>query len=90
MRYSSLMKTATVADLRNDFRRVAAWLSQGEEVEIRRRGKPFARLMPLEKRGVAPAKIDFAKQISAIWGGRVFTADEFKLMRDFEREGEEG
>ncbi|HLX63425.1 MAG TPA: prevent-host-death protein [Planctomycetota bacterium] len=84
------MRTASVADLRNDFRRVAAWLTQGEEVEIRRRGKPFARLTPLAKQSGAPANIDFAAQLRAIWGSRVFSANEFKLMRDFEREGEEG
>lgn len=28
------MKTATVADLRNDFKKVSAWLEVGEKVEI--------------------------------------------------------
>ncbi len=40
------MKTATVRDLRNRFSRVAAWIAQGEQVEITKRGKPFARLLP--------------------------------------------
>lgn len=40
------MKTATVRDLRNRFPRVAAWIEQGEPVEITRAGKPFARLVP--------------------------------------------
>ena len=85
------MKTASVADLRNDFRRVAAWLTQGEEVEIRRRGKPFARLLPVAAPAQEPgAGIDFAAQMKAIWGDRVFGEDEFTRMRQFERDGEEG
>jgi prevent-host-death family protein len=45
------MKTATVRDLRNHFPRVAAWIAEGEPVEITKSGKPFARLLP-----VAPEK----------------------------------
>lgn len=40
------MKTATVRDLRNRFPRVAAWIDEGEPVEITKSGKPFARLVP--------------------------------------------
>lgn len=85
------MKTASVADLRNDFRRVAAWLAQGEEVEIVRRGKPFARLLPLDSQARAKAvSVDFAAQLRANWGNRIFSAREFQQMRDFDRDGDEG
>ena len=40
------MKTATVRDLRNHFPRVAAWIEEGESVEITKSGKVFARLLP--------------------------------------------
>ena len=40
------MKTATVRDLRNRFPRIAAWIKQGQPVEITRAGKVFARLLP--------------------------------------------
>ncbi len=43
---SSLMKVATVADLRNHFARVSRWIEDGEKVEIRKRGKVFATLSP--------------------------------------------
>ena len=43
---SLTMKTATVRDLRNRFPRVAAWIAEGETVEITKSGKPFARLLP--------------------------------------------
>ncbi|HEY5914069.1 MAG TPA: hypothetical protein VJA21_26065 [Verrucomicrobiae bacterium] len=48
---SLTMKTATVRDLRNHFPRVAAWIEEGEPVEITRAGKLFARMLP-----AAPAK----------------------------------
>lgn len=35
-----------MADLRNNFRRVSAWIENGEPVEIIRRGHVFARLVP--------------------------------------------
>jgi len=40
------MKTATVRDLRNHFPRVAAWIEEGESVDITKSGKVIARLMP--------------------------------------------
>jgi antitoxin (DNA-binding transcriptional repressor) of toxin-antitoxin stability system len=44
------MKTATVRDLRNEFSRISKWLSAGETVQILKRGKPFARVVPEGKR----------------------------------------
>jgi antitoxin (DNA-binding transcriptional repressor) of toxin-antitoxin stability system len=43
------MKTATVRELRNDFGRVSKWLEKGESVQIIKRGKPFARVVPEPK-----------------------------------------
>ncbi len=40
------MKTATVADLRNNFALVSQWIENGEKVEITKRGKIFATLAP--------------------------------------------
>jgi antitoxin (DNA-binding transcriptional repressor) of toxin-antitoxin stability system len=40
------MKTATVRDLRKDFGRISKWLDSGETVQILKRGKPFARVLP--------------------------------------------
>lgn len=42
------MKTATVADLRNHFPRVFRWIEEGESVEVTKRGKVVARLVPVE------------------------------------------
>ncbi len=43
------MKTATVSELRNNFRRLSNWLEKGETVQIVKRGKPFARVIPETK-----------------------------------------
>lgn len=40
------MKTATVRELRNDFGRLSKWLEKGETIEIVKRGKPMADLVP--------------------------------------------
>lgn len=87
---SSLMKTATVADLRNHFRRVSAWIENGETVEIIKRGRTFARLVPPVPEKTAQPKVDWAAQRKAIWGNRVFSAAEVQAMEDFEHDGEEG
>lgn len=55
------MKTATVRDLRNGFGRVSKWLEAGETVQIVKRGKPFARVIPEPKNksfvGATPSNI---------------------------------
>lgn len=76
-------KTVTVADLRNNFRRVSAWLENGEPVEIIKRGRSFARLVPAASPR-KPVKIDFAGQLRAVWGSKVFSDAEVKAMRDAE------
>ena len=43
------MKTATVRDLRNGFGRISKWLEAGEVVQVLKRGKPFARVIPEPK-----------------------------------------
>ena len=89
MIYFSIMKTASVADLRNDFRRISAWIEDGETVEIVKRGKAFARLIPIAEPAKA-AKIDFREQRRRIWGSRVFSSAEVQGMDDAENDNEEG
>ena len=85
------MRTASVRDLRNRFARVAAWIAQGEPVEITKSGKLFARLVP-----PAPVKTrklvkpDIMARLKETWGDRIFSAKEVAAMRAAELEGEEG
>jgi antitoxin (DNA-binding transcriptional repressor) of toxin-antitoxin stability system len=85
------MKTATVRDLRNRFARVSAWLDEGEAVQITKRGKSYARLIP--SRPLKPRKLvkpDIMAQLKETWGDRIFSAKEVAEMRAAELEGEEG
>jgi antitoxin (DNA-binding transcriptional repressor) of toxin-antitoxin stability system len=85
-----IMNTVTTADLRNQFRRVSSWLDNGESVEILKRGKPYAMLLPIVKaEPVSPSKVDFRAQCHAIWQGRKFSVAEVAEMRTAELEGEE-
>ena len=88
---SLTMKTATVRDLRNRFPRVAAWISEGEPVEITKSGKLFARLVPATPE--KPRKLvkpDIMARLKETWGDRIFSAREVAEMRAAELEGEEG
>ena len=80
------MKTATVADLRNHFSRVSAWIENGEPVQIIKHGKAFARLVPTFESPAKPVKVDWAAQRKEIWGSRVFSAAEVKAMDEAEQE----
>ena len=85
------MKTVTVRDLRNSFSKLEAWLSDGEDICIEKRGRPIGILTAWRPDASArPAKPDFAARRRAIWGSRVFTAAEVAAMRADELEGEEG
>lgn len=85
------MKTATVRDLRNRFPRVAAWISEGEPVEITKAGRPFARLVPAASVKTSKlVKPDIMAQLKEVWGDRIFSTKEVEAMRAAELEGEEG
>jgi antitoxin (DNA-binding transcriptional repressor) of toxin-antitoxin stability system len=86
------MKTATVADLRNNFRRVSSWIEHGETVQIIKRGRAFAQLTSLA--GVATPRMapkpDVMARLNEVWGDRVFSMEEVAAMKEAELEGEEG
>ena len=85
------MKTATVRDLRNHFPRVAAWITEGESVEITKAGKLFARLVPPASAKTSKlVKPDIMARLKQTWGERVFSVREVAAMRAAELEGEEG
>jgi prevent-host-death family protein len=44
------MKTATVADLRNNFASISRWVHVGESIVITKRGIPFATVSPVKRR----------------------------------------
>ena len=85
------MKTVTVRDLRNNFSKVEAWLGEGEEIRIEKRGKPigFLSATPKSTKTVKP-KVDFMARLDEIWGQRVFSEEEVRAMREAELEGDLG
>lgn len=85
------MKTVTVRDLRNSFSMLEAWLAEGEEIRIEKRGQPIAVLTAWKaEMSRRPEKPDFAARRKATWGDRVFTESEVAAMRADELAGEEG
>jgi antitoxin (DNA-binding transcriptional repressor) of toxin-antitoxin stability system len=85
------MKTVTVRDLRNSFSMLEAWLAEGEDIRIEKRGQPIGVLTAWRPgASTQPVKPDFAARRRAIWGSRVFTDAEVAAMRADELEGEEG
>ena len=69
------MKTATVRDLRNRFPRVAAWIEEGEPVEITKSGKPFARLVPAAPERPRRFKMpDIMARLERTFGGSTYDA----------------
>jgi antitoxin (DNA-binding transcriptional repressor) of toxin-antitoxin stability system len=75
------MKTATVRDLRNRFPRVAAWIAEGEPVEITKSGKLFARLVPARAGKTRRFKMpDIMARLRANFGDKVYSAEEVQVM----------
>lgn len=68
-----------------------AWLSEGEDIRIEKRGQPIGLLTAWRSEGHALSpKPDFAGRRRAIWGSRVFSDAEVAAMRADELEGQEG
>jgi antitoxin (DNA-binding transcriptional repressor) of toxin-antitoxin stability system len=69
------MKTATVRDLRNHFGKVSKWLVSGETVQIIKRGRPFARVIPEPRpkaflgcmKGTAKLPADIDEPVGGEW-----------------------
>ena len=81
------MKTATVRDLRYDFPKIEAWLREGQEIQITKRSKPLARILPeskATKHHKLPPHPDYRARLKRIWGDRVFSRQEVEEMRAFE------
>ena len=47
------MKSTTVRELRNNYSKVLKWVSKGEEVEVTRRGKVVAKVIPPVPAGIS-------------------------------------
>jgi len=72
------MKSTTVRNLRYRFSEIEARLRQGETVEIRKRKRIIARLIPVRPK--ASAYPDFAARARKIFGDRVLKTSGSDLV----------
>jgi antitoxin (DNA-binding transcriptional repressor) of toxin-antitoxin stability system len=77
------MKQATVRDLRYDFRKIERALRAGEEIEITKRGKKIARLVPETQKAPLP---DFMARLREMFGDRMLADSTADLISE-DREG---
>lgn len=73
------MKRATVRDLRYSFKQVEASLAEGEEIEIVKRKKVIAKLVPVRP-DLPPPMPDFLGRMRRIWGDRILEPSNAELL----------
>ncbi len=73
------MKKASVRDLRYGFKRIERLLHQGEEVQITKRRRVIARLVP-DSAEVVKKMPDFMARLRAIYGDKVLTVSGAELV----------
>lgn len=74
------MKSATVRDLRYHFSEIEARLQKGEEIEIRKRRRVIARLLPVRPK--PDAYPDFAARIREIFGDKMVEQTGAELVAE--------
>ena len=62
------MKSASVRDVQHHLSKVLAWVEKGEEVQITRRNKTVAKIVPAEARGTPMPLPAFGARARQIWG----------------------
>ncbi len=73
------MKQASVRDLRYDFKKIERLLHQGEEVQITKRRRVIARLVP-ELEGGAKEIPDFLLRLRTIYGDKLLSVSGAELL----------
>jgi antitoxin (DNA-binding transcriptional repressor) of toxin-antitoxin stability system len=73
------MKKASVRDLRYDFKKIERLLHRGEEVQITKRRRVIARLVP-EGEEIVKKMPDFRARVRKIYGDRVLAVSGADLL----------
>ena len=73
------MKTASIRDLRYNFKNIERILRQGEEVQITKRRRVVARIVP-EKQHAPRGLPDFMGRMRAIYGDQVLEVTGAELI----------
>ncbi|MBV8173108.1 MAG: prevent-host-death protein [Verrucomicrobia bacterium] len=75
------MKTASVRDLRNSFARISRWLEAGEIVEITKRGRVFAHVLPaMATRKKKTPKPDIMTRLRADFGDTLVSDEIYEEL----------
>jgi len=74
------MKKASVRDLRYDFRKIERLLREGEEIQITKRRRVIARLLPENPDPKAAQLPDFLSRMRAEYGGRTLEVSGADLI----------
>ena len=73
------MKKASIRDLRYQFRKIERLLRQGEEIQITKRRRVIARLVPESVEG-AKELPDFLARLRSIYGDQVLAVSGAELI----------
>lgn len=65
------MKTATIRDIRHDFGRILSWVEEGQQVEITKRRRIVARMVPVTHKARKLEWPDFAARLKKTFPGGV-------------------
>jgi antitoxin (DNA-binding transcriptional repressor) of toxin-antitoxin stability system len=74
------MRQASVRDLRYDFKKIESLLRHGEEIQITKRRRVIARLVP-EKAETKKELPDFMARLRKIYGNKVLAVTGAELIR---------
>jgi antitoxin (DNA-binding transcriptional repressor) of toxin-antitoxin stability system len=78
------MKRASVRDLRYHFPQIERLLREGQELEVTKRSRVIAHLVPARDAGT-PRRPDFLARLKAIYGDHTLKVSAAELLRE-ERE----
>ena len=73
------MKKASIRDLRYEFKKIERLLDRGEEIQITKRRRVIARLVP-ETEATVKAAPDFTSRMRTIYGDQVLTVTATELI----------
>jgi antitoxin (DNA-binding transcriptional repressor) of toxin-antitoxin stability system len=76
------MKTASIRDLRYRFPQIEARLRDGEAIDITKRKRVVARLVPVEHRTRRRAPPDFLTMLKEIYGEHVLEVSGAELVAE--------
>ncbi len=73
------MRKASVGDIRYEFKKIERLLARGEEIQITKRGKVIARVVPENEQPQVELP-DFRARVRPIYGDKVFAVSGAELL----------